>query len=122
MLRTVMQSQMDFLNSRLDDLLCAKPMRFADITPSVLPERPGVYVISALLEGSEHSYYVGRTKNIRHRLYSQHLMGPLANARLKKYLIACGECSDLAEAKKFIRDFCSARWIEQEGFRDVQVG
>jgi hypothetical protein len=118
MLRTVTESQLQLLTARLEELLCAEPRPFAELKPSALPERPGVYVITALLDGVEHAYYVGRTKNLRNRLYRQHLMGPLANARLKKYLIACGECAGLPEAKQFLREFCSVRWIEQEGFRE----
>ncbi len=118
MLRTVSKSLLQLLTARLEELLCAEPKPFAEIRRSMLPERPGVYVITARLNGLEHAYYVGRTKNLRNRLYRQHLMGPLANARLKKYLIACGECAGLPEAKQFIREVCSVRWIEQEGFRE----
>jgi predicted GIY-YIG superfamily endonuclease len=118
MLRTVKQSQLKVVAARLEDLLRAPSKSFEDLKPSMVPERPGVYVITALLNGLEHAYYVGRTKNLRNRLYRHHLMGQPASARLKKHLIASGECASLAEAKQFIRDFCSARWIEHEGFRE----
>ena len=91
---------------------------FFDLKPSAVPERPGVYLITACVDGDEQAYYVGRTKNLRGRLYRQHLMGPLANARLKKYLIECGECIDKESAKQFIRDHCFVRWVEQEGYRE----
>jgi len=118
MLRRVTDSQLGRLADRLEELLRGEAISFFTLKPSLLPERSGVYLISALLEGQEHAYYVGRTKNLRGRLYRQHLMGPLANARLKKYLIECGECADLPAAKQFIRDHCYVRWIEQEGYRE----
>lgn len=118
MLRTMTTSQLQLMSKRLEELLGAEPTSFSGLKPSALPERPGVYVITASVDGVELPYYVGRTKNLRDRLYSQQLMGPLANARLKKYLIACGECADVGQAKDFIRRVCSVRWVEQEGFRE----
>jgi hypothetical protein len=44
-------------------------------------------------------------------------MGPLSNARLKKYLIDSGECIDISTAKDFIRSACIARWIEEADMR-----
>jgi hypothetical protein len=44
-------------------------------------------------------------------------MGPLTNARLKKYLINFGECASLPEAKEFIKAYCWARWIEEPDIR-----
>jgi excinuclease UvrABC nuclease subunit len=78
------------------------PLAFADLVPSKLPVAGGVYLITARLDGLEEPYYVGRSKNLQRRIYTNHLMGPLANARLKKYLINTGECTDLLTAKQFI--------------------
>jgi len=118
MLRIVTEDQLQLMRQRLEELISVEPKPFLELKPSMLPERPGVYVITALAENVEQAYYVGRTKNLRSRIYQQHLMGPLANARLKKYLIGSGECIDIASAKQFIRESCSVRWIEQEGFRE----
>ena len=118
MLQRISTSQIKFLEERFEALLKATPLPFSCLTPSKLPEAPGVYVITAIIDGSEHPYYVGRTKNLRQRLYNNHLMGPLSNARLKKHLISGGECEDKDAAKKFIKDFCSVRWVEQQGFRE----
>ena len=118
MFQRVVDSQLQFLSERLNALLRATPLAFADMTPSKIPQRAGVYVITANVSGSEHPYYVGRTKNLRQRLYNNHLMGPLSNARLKNCLVAVGECEDIFAAKDFLRRCCSARWIEQDGFRE----
>ena len=98
-------------------LLAATPLRFSEMTPTRLPKAPGVYAITAFLNGKELPYYVGRSKNLQQRLYNNHLMGPLTNARLKKYLIDAAECADIDVAKQFIRSTCIVRWIEEPDMR-----
>jgi len=111
-------NQLRFLRGRFRDLLAAQPLHFTDLTPSKVPKTEGVYVISVLKGGSEIPYYVGRTKNLQQRLYTNHLMGSAAGARLKKHLVQAGECTDMAAAKAFLRAHCLVRWIEQVGHRE----
>jgi len=118
MFQCMIESQRQFLEERLSALLCATSLAFVDMTPSKIPEVPGVYLITAKVTGLELPYYVGRTKNLRQRLYNNHLMGPLSNARLKNCLISAGECKDIIAAKEFVKICCSARWIEQGNFRE----
>lgn len=105
------------LDAAFQCLLASKPLAFSQMTPSRVPTSPGVYLITALLNGGELPYYVGRSKNLQQRLYNNHLMGPISNARLKKYLIDSGECADINAAKEFIRSTCIARWIEESDMR-----
>jgi hypothetical protein len=107
----------EFLKKSYGRLLSATPFAFSKLTPSVIPQIPGVYVITARHEEKQIPYYVGRSKNLRQRLYNNHLMGPLSNARLKKYLIDFGECVSLKEAKEFIKSYCWVRWIEEPDIR-----
>lgn len=61
--------------------------------------------------------YVGRTKNIRQRLYNNHLHGPFTNARLKKYLVEDPdekEITDIAAAKQFLLDCCCFQFVVEE--------
>jgi len=118
MLRRVTAAQLQFLEERFNALVNAVPLSFSLLTPSQLPEEPGVYVITALIAEEDHPYYVGRTKNLRQRLYTNHLMGALSNARLKKHLITSGECADISAAKQFIRANCAVRWVQQVGHRE----
>lgn len=118
MIKNITKYQLQFLEDRFNTLISAPPLSFANLAPSKVPVAPGVYVITALLSGNEQPYYVGRTKNLRQRLYNNHLMGPLSNARLKKHLIDAGECIDIAAAKEFLKCHCQVRWIEQDGFRE----
>ena len=108
---------MEIMESALGEIVGASPLSFADMVPSAVPEKPGVYVITSVQNGTETVYYVGRTKNLRQRLYNNHLMGPFTNARLKKYLVENHECSDIGSAKQFLRDACRARWLVRDDMR-----
>lgn len=101
----------DYLAKALKQLTNGKSLSFSKMTPSKIPAKAGVYLISANIDNSEIPYYVGRSKNLRQRLYKNHLMGQLTNARLKKYLVNSGECKNSKEAKNFIKEYCSARWF-----------
>lgn len=106
-----------FLVRSLEQLLNQQPLRFSQMTPASLPDTTGVYLITKIEDDTEIPYYIGRTKNMRQRLYNNHLMGPLANARLKKYLIDSRVCSNIKEAKDFIQRNCAARWVEEKDYR-----
>ena len=95
--------------------LDSKRILFAELKPSDLPERPGVYAI--FRRDTEENLYVGRTKNLRQRLYTNHLHGPITNARLKKYLIEDNgepEVKDLDVAKKYLKDYCYLQFVVEE--------
>lgn len=110
-MRKLQNQWYNFLNDALEKLSCNVAHEYAILTPSSIPDIPGVYVISVGKNETEEPYYIGRTKNLRQRLYNNHLMGPLTNARLKKYLVNSGECKNKDEAKNFIRKNCHVRWM-----------
>jgi uncharacterized SAM-binding protein YcdF (DUF218 family) len=113
-----------FLNSSLDSLLAMEPIAFRDIKPIVLPKSAGVYLISETREGVEYVLYVGRTKNFKQRIYTNHLMGAVNTARLKKYIINDKSHScygNVKSAKQYIRDNCYVRWICIEDMRQRGV-
>lgn len=103
-----------FMKGKLEELSQAKELFFADFKPSLLPELAGVYCI---YHNNNRPFYVGRTKNLRQRLYNNHLMGPLSNARLKKYLIDNNVVNDKVEAKDFIKENCKVKWIYENDYR-----
>jgi predicted GIY-YIG superfamily endonuclease len=107
-----------FLQEKYTDLCDCKPITFRDIVPSQIPEVAGVYLITARKSTKEIPYYIGRTKNLRQRIYNNHLMGPFTNARLKKYLVNYRECKDINKAKIFIKNNCLVRWIEEPSIRN----
>ena len=102
------------LKARLEELLQQKDIEFSRMKPSKLPEKAGVYVIS---DSCDMPLYIGRTKNLKQRLYYNHLMGHLSNACLKKYLIDARVVKDKEEAKEFIFQNCKVRWIFEEDYR-----
>jgi hypothetical protein len=102
------------------NLLCNKqPQPFSEIR-SKLPITGGIYLISlAPVNGKEKPLYVGRTINLKQRIYTNHLQGPLSSARLKKYLLADIEWNidqkqTLLHAKDYILKNCNVRWITTE--------
>lgn len=99
-----------------EELLKKAPLYFRDLTPSDIPEGiSGVYAIFD--EDHNETLYVGRTKNLRCRLYTNHLHGPETNARLKKYLMNDDSQSDIDgmdAAKQYLKDHCYVKYIIEE--------
>ncbi len=92
--------------------LNGKKYMFSGLVPSDLQEIAAVYAIFDKKDGS--CLYVGRTKNLRQRLYDYHLMGPESNARLKKCLaedVSRPDIPTMAEAKQFLKDRCYFQYI-----------
>jgi hypothetical protein len=102
-----------------EQLLGSKLYYFADLKPSDL--QGGLAVIYAIFDkNTGESLYVGRTKNLRQRLYNNHLMGPRSNARLKKYLVedeSVPDITTMSEAKTYLRDNCCFRYIAEPDVR-----
>lgn len=95
-----------------DTLFNSKVYSFSSVVPSDLPEKAGVYVI--WLKDTEEVLYVGRTRNIRQRLYTNHLMGNKSSARLKKYLVDDVNLPDIVEyidAKNYMKENCCFQFI-----------
>lgn len=97
-------------------LLEASSLYFKDLKPSDIPENiSGVYVI--FYSKTKKALYVGRTKNLRRRLYANHLHGSKVNARLKKYLIedrSQKNITNMPQAKQYLKDNCYAKYIEED--------
>ena len=102
-----------------DQLLSSEGIDFKGLTPSRLEDKlPVVYAITDRRDGKV--LYVGRTKNLRRRLYTNHLMGPETNARLKKYLAEDPERPDIPDmnaAKQYLIDHCYFQYIPVEDMR-----
>lgn len=99
----------------INNLLSSKEYYFRDLLPSMLEDKLAVvYVIFD--KDSRETLYVGRTKNLRQRLYNNHLMGPATNARLKKYLIEDAtqhEVTNMQEAKQYLKNHCYFQYIAE---------
>ena len=100
----------------VDDILNAPKYYFKELKPSMLPDQlAAVYAITDTSTGEV--LYVGRTKNVRRRLYTNHLMGPKTNARLKKYLVEDPnqpQITDMLIAKEYLKANCYAQYVPEE--------
>lgn len=109
-----------FLDNSLLELLKMNPINMKSIKPSDLPEKAGVYLIVENIQGVEIALYVGRTKNIKRRIYVNHIMGDKANARLKKYIYEDKNhlCyNNFKNAKLYLQENCQVKWILEDDFR-----
>ena len=99
-----------------EDILNAPKLYFKDLKPSMLVDKlAAVYAITDASTGEV--LYVGRTKNVRQRLYNNHLMGPKTNARLKKYLVEDPDqpqITDMLAAKEYLKANCYAQYIPED--------
>ena len=115
------QGWLNFLSDSYEELVSCRRIPYILLKPRMIPEAPGVYLITARKSRYEDIYYVGRTKNLRQRVYTNHLMGGLSTARLKKYLINDAELTGVRnkyDAKEFIKTNCYVRWIEEDDMRN----
>lgn len=92
---------------------------FSALKPSDLPvDLCVVYAIAN--KNTNEVLYVGKTTKLRRRLYTNHLMGNLATARLKKYLIDDPDMPmvvDLDTAKQYIKDNCYFQYVVEADMR-----
>ncbi len=103
----------------IEELLAGKQYGFDGLKPSDLENSKVVYAIFDKADGT--CLYVGRTKNLRRRLYTNHLMGSETTARLKKYLVKDKERSDIdtmPAAKKYLIDRCYFQYL---AISDVRI-
>ena len=102
-----------------DSMIQAEKYYFSDVKPSQLEENlPVVYSITNFKTGMV--LYVGKTTKLRRRLYTNHLMGSLNTARLKKYLIddpEVPEVVDLDSAKKYLKANCYFQYVAEYDMR-----
>ena len=98
-----------------EEILSSPKYYFKDLKPSLLIDKlEAVYAITDMSTGE--ILYVGRTKNIRQRLYNNHLMGPKTNARLKKYLVEDPlqpQITTMEQAKAYLKENCYAQFIPE---------
>lgn len=107
-----------FLSQSLNTLIASEKISFSNISPAGLAKSAGVYLISCIdHNGSYVPYYVGRTTNFSMRLYTNHLMGNKSTARLKKYLVESGECTDMSDAKQFLLNNCHIQFVLENDYR-----
>jgi predicted GIY-YIG superfamily endonuclease len=111
--RIIKANWLVFLEDSLRAILRSPTLAFTNMKPSDIPEITGVYLITV----GDEPYYVGRTTNLRSRIYTQHLMGNADTSTFKKGLVDSGECLNLQATKEFLRQNAVLRWIEEKDMR-----
>lgn len=114
-----MMNRISEIPALYDSMIQAEKYYFSDVKPSQLEENlPVVYSITNFKTGMV--LYVGKTTRLRRRLYTNHLMGSLNTARLKKYLIddpEAPEVVDLDSAKKYLKANCYFQYVAEYDMR-----
>lgn len=94
---------------------------FQVLKPSMLEENLAVvYVIFD--KNTDEALYVGRTKRLRRRLYTNHLQGNESTARLKKYIvedkIAFPHILTYDQAKEWMKNNCYFQYLPVQDSRE----
>ena len=103
----------------LKEMTDSEKYYFSELKPSALDKDLAVVYAITNFKTNE-VLYVGKTTKLRRRLYTNHLMGNLATARLKKYLIddiGITDVSDLSSAKQYIKDNCYFQYVVEPDMR-----
>lgn len=104
----------------LEELINSKRYEFGGLKRSSFDDHlSAVYAIFDKVDGT--CLYVGRTKDHKRRIYSEHLMGKEINARLKKYLKEDVERPDIptiAAAKEYLLNQCYFQYYPVKDMRE----
>jgi len=95
----------------LRELLGRPPVPFDEDLRSALPTAGGVYRILEKAAGWQSSVYVGKSGNLRRRVYSYHFMGDRRVSTLKRKLIKSGLCANEDAVKEYFSERCSVQFL-----------
>lgn len=105
----------------VEDIISSEKYYFEDLVPSKLEEDLAV-VYGIVDKNTLETLYVGRTKKLRRRLYTNHLQGNKSTARLKKYIVEdeinYPNINTYDDAKQWIKNNCYFQYINIEDSRE----
>ena len=97
-----------------EKLLASNKYYFKTLQPSMLEENMAV-VFAIFDKSTDEALFVGRTKKLRRRLYTNHLQGNKSTARLKKYIVEDNqnfpEINDYEKAKVWLKNNCYFQYV-----------
>ena len=109
------------LTKWLDDLLKRKPVKFASISPSLIPNEGGIYFISDLSQGLDEVTYIGLSGNLRQRIYTNQFQGDKNASQIKEALIEHKRARDLASAKGYLKKYCHVLFDVVQDYREREM-
>lgn len=105
---------MDYFREKLDILLSSQPLYFKDISENLVSEAPGVYAIFSKIEGK--TLYVGKTKNIRERVFDTHLAGWMGD-KVVQYAKSKNIIHSKEDIAGFLVEYCFIRWVTETDYK-----
>lgn len=93
-------------------MLSSQQLRFDSSMSDNLPRQGGVYSVLVTSSGSEMFLYVGRTNNLRQRVYSQLFLGNQRSHTLRRKLIMHRGLADEAAVTRHLSDRCGIQYIQ----------
>lgn len=113
--------RMELESKLVEDIISSEKYYFENLVPSKLKEDLAV-VYSIVDKNTLETLYVGRTKKLRRRLYTNHLQGNKSTARLKKYIVEdeinYPNINTYDDAKQWIKNNCYFQYINIEDSRE----
>lgn len=113
--------RMELASKLVEDIISSEKYYFENLVPSKLKEDLAV-VYSIVDKNTLETLYVGRTKKLRRRLYTNHLQGNKSTARLKKYIVEdeinYPNINTYDDAKQWIKNNCYFQYINIEDSRE----
>lgn len=92
------------------NLLSSIQLPLNDNLRSSLPEKGGVYRIFEKESTWSQSIYIGKTENLRNRIYHDHFMGNRI-AGVKGKLIKSGQFNDEESVKEYFKEKCLVQFV-----------
>ena len=93
-------------------LISSRHIPFDESLHGNLPTAGGVYRVFKRSSSWKESIYVGKTGNLRDRIYSNLLMGDSQAHTLKRKLIASGGLPNEEAVKRDLKDNCRVQYLE----------
>jgi len=106
----------------LGRLLAACPVSFGDEGfHAALPKTGGVYIVESEESLLPTPLYVGQAKDVRQRIYTNHLKGNKCASRLRAALIDSCLCKNEEQVSEFLAQECRVRCICIEDARERKL-
>ncbi len=109
--RQVMDAIIESNKQRLVQLLESPKVRIDRDLRTMLQKSGGIYRVFNNGADWEHSIYIGKTKNLKQRIYGDHLTGDRIASTLRNKLIEKGNCVDEGAVTKYLIDNCSLQFM-----------